>query len=297
MKKVIVILFALLIGQLSQAQELSCSVSIDAQQTGKTQLPVFNDLQRSLDDFINKTKFGNQTIKKEHRVSCDIFITIKSYSSNDFKGSIQVQSSRPVYNSSLTTPIFNYKDDSFDFTYEENQPLDYNPNSYENNLVSAISFYANVILGLDADTFSSGGGSKYFDQADQIASIAEQGGKSGWSSSSGRNSRYELNNQLRSSTFRDYHEALYVYHRQGLDKMSEDVEEGKNNIAEAIQLLQKVNSSRANTLLIRSFFDAKANEVSMIFTDGPSIEADTDEIVRNLNSMAPNYSGQWNEIK
>src|SRR5699024_4848847 len=132
--------------------------------------------------------------------------------------------------------------------------------------------------------------------ADQVAGTAQRSGRSGWSASSGQNSRYQLNRQLRSSTFSDYHQALYLYHRKGLDVMHEDLAEGKENIAEAIRLLEKVNSSRANTVLVRCFFDAKAREVASIFTGGPAIDG-MDEIVADLNDLAPSYSGQWNQIQ
>src|SRR5699024_5616543 len=122
---------------------------------------------------------------------CNLFITVHQYDDNNFKASLQIQSSRPVYGSSMMTPIFNYKDNHFNFVYDENQPLRFNPNTFENNLVSVLSFYAYVLLGLDADSFSPEGGTPYFDQADQIANIAQQGGQSGWSPSGG-NSRYEL---------------------------------------------------------------------------------------------------------
>ena len=296
MKKYIFFLLVCFIGQSLSAQMVNANITIDAQQTGRTQLSVFKTLEGALAEFLNSSDWGSENLPQNQRVDASFFITVKSYSSNNFRATIQVQSSRPVYGSAMVTPVFNFKDDQFNFTYEEHQPLNFNPNSFENNLVSTLSFYMYVILGLDADTFLPEGGGDYFAQADQIANLAQQGGSSGWSSGSGQNSRYELNSQLNSSNYRDFHEALYQYHRLGLDMMHEDLEEGKNNIVEAINMLNEVNRSRPNTLLIRSFFDAKAGEVSSIFNGGPEVE-NLEEVVQSLNNMAPTYSAEWRSLK
>lgn len=295
MNKYIILLFVFLMGQGLFAQMVNSSVSIDAQQTGRTQLSIFNTLEKAVEDFLNSSRWSNESLPNDQRIQASFFITINSYSSNSFRGSIQIQSSRPVYGSAMTSPVFNYKDNQFNFTYEEHQALDYNPNSFENNLVSTLAFYINVILGLDADTFSPGGGSDYFAQADQIANIAQQSNTSGWNSGSGQNSRYELNAQLNSSNYRDFHEALYQYHRLGLDVMHEDLAEGKQNIVEALELLYKVNQSRSNTLLVRSFFDAKAGEISSIFSGGPQV--DMEEVLQYLNNLAPTYSSEWRNLR
>lgn len=295
MKKILILIFVLVLGQTAMAQEINATVSIDAQRTGKMQLSIFQDLQRNVENFINKTKWSKRRLPQGQRVNCSFFITVSEYSSNNFRATLQIQSSRPVYGSSMTTPVFNFRDTDFNFSYTEHQPLDFNSNTFKSNLVSTISFYVYVVLGLDADTFSPNGGADYFGTADQIAGIAQQSGRSGWSAGSGNTSRYELNRQLLSSNYREYHQALYLYHRKGLDLMSENVEEGKQNVAQAIKILEKVNRSRPNTILIRSFFDAKANEVARIFSDGPAM--DTKELVKNLNDMAPSYSRKWSSIQ
>jgi len=295
MKKYIFLFLILLSGPVLFAQMINSQIKIDAQQTGRTQLSVFNTLERALDDFLNTTRWTDESLPQNQRVEASFFITVQSYSSNNFRATLQIQSSRPVYGSAMNTPVFNFKDNQLNFTYEENQPLSFNQNSFENNLVSTLAFYVYVILGMDADTFSPEGGSRFFANADQIASVAQQSGSAGWSSGSGPNSRFELNSQLNSSTFRDYHQALYQYHRLGLDVMHENLEEGKNNIVEALELLYTVNRSRPNTILIRSFFDAKAGEIASVFSGGPQVNIE--EVVQYLNNMAPTYSAQWGNLK
>lgn len=295
MRKYIFFLFILFCSHGLFAQMMNTNVTIDAQQTGRTQLSIFNNLGNALEDFLDNTNWSSENLPQEQRVDASFFLTIESYSNNQFTATLQIQSSRPVYGSAMTTPVFNFKDNKVNFSYEEHQPLTFNQNSFENNLVSTMAFYVYVILGLDGDTFAPDGGSDYFALADQVASVAEQSGSAGWSSGSGRNSRYELNSQLNSSTFRDYHQAMYQYHRHGLDVMYEDTEEGKNNIVEALELLTAVNRTRPNGILIRSFFDAKAGEIASIFSEGP--EVDLEKVVQNLNSMAPTYNAQWRNLK
>lgn len=295
MKNYLVFLFVLCLGHAMWAQEINCKVTIDAQQTGQTQLTVFKTLQSDLQDFLNNTEWSRRDLPEDQRVKANFFITVTAYSSNQFKATLQVQSSRPVYGSSMVTPIFNFMDKDFNFTYQEHQPLNFNPNSFESNLVSTMSFYVYVILGLDADTFAPDGGADYFNQADQIANVAQQSGRSGWGASAGDNSRYELSRELRSSIFNDFHRALYVYHRLGLDVMSQDLTQGKQAVVEALSLLEAVNTKRSNTLLVRAFFDAKANEVASIFKGGPQV--DMGNTLQNLFDIAPNYSGLWSSIQ
>lgn len=296
MKKIFGLFLLLLFSYSVQAQEINASVTINAERTGRTQLSVFNTLQKDLQDFVNKNRWSSRTLPRNQRVNCSFFITVNKYTNNNFEATIQIQASRPVFESSMVTPIFNFMDQDFNFSYEEHEPLSFSINSYESNLISTVSFYVYVILGLDADTFEENGGEEYFSKANQIAGISEQKGGKGWNSSSGRMSRYEMNQELQSSSYQNFHEAMYEYHRQGLDLMHDSLEEGKNNIVEAINLLEKLSRSRPNTVLIRSFFDAKAGEITDIFTGGPDID-DIDQVVKSLNDMAPNYSRMWSAIK
>lgn len=295
MKKSLSFIIALMFCYVAIGQEISATVSVNAQQTGKTQLSIFKTLQQSLEQFVNETSWSDRDLPEDQRVNCSFFITVQRYESNSFKATLQVRSSRPVFGSSMTTPVFNFKDNDFNFNYTEFQPLEFNPNNFESNLVSTISFYVYVILGLDADTFSPDGGAPYFAQADQIANIAQQSGRAGWGASAGSTSRFALNRQLNSSNFSNYHQALYVYHRLGLDVMHKDVTKGKENIARAIGLLNKVYSNRSNTVLLRSFFDAKAREVANIFSEGPALEEGN--VAKDLYEMAPNYGQLWSQLQ
>ncbi|MBD1261242.1 DUF4835 family protein [Maribacter polysiphoniae] len=276
------------------AQELNCVVTVNSDQVSQTNQQIFETLERSLNDFVNKTKWTNRIYKENERVNAQMFITITEYESNRFKGNIQIQSSRPVFNTSYETPIFNYKDNQFSFEYIEFQPLVYNENVFESNLVSVTAYYAYLILGLDADTFSLEGGTEYFRKAQNIVTQAQSSSSLGWSQSTDR-SRFELVDNLMSNTYREYRVAMYNYHRKGIDILADNNSTGKQVIAGTLNLFETMIKRRPNAFLISTFFDAKSDEIRNIFSDGPKV--DIIKLKETLNRIAPLYSSTWNEIK
>jgi len=292
----IIFLFSFLIGIISaEAQELNCQVVVNSEQTGQSNLQVFKTLEQSLTEFINQTSWTKNEYENQERINCSIFINITGFENETFTGTIQVQSSRPVYGSSMITPVFNFNDEQFSFTYREFEPLNYSQNSYSSNLVSVISFYVYTILGLDADTFAPQGGTEYYEEANRIVNTAQQGNSAGWRGVDGPRSRNKLNSDLLSNAFAGYRESLYTYHRQGLDIMHKDVAAGKKAVANSITNLGDLNSTRPNSLLVRVFFDAKAQEIEQIFSGGPSVPVT--DLLDDLNQMAPMYTENWSKIK
>jgi hypothetical protein len=294
MNKILGFIFLMFCGT-TLAQEMNCEIVINAEQTGQVNASVFKTLQNSLTEFVNQTRWTNREFLPQERISCSMFINITGYDGNEFTGSIQVQSSRPVFGSTMISPVFNYNDEQLAFSYTEYQPFSFSPNQYDSNLISVVSFYIYTILGLDADTFSEQGGTAYYQTANQIAGTAQQGPHSGWKATDGTRSRYQLNADLLSNTFSPYRSTLYNYHRQGLDVMHMSPEEGKKAIAASLVDLQRMHSRRPNSLLVRTFFDAKAYEIEQIFSGGPSV--DIREVVDALSSMAPTHSDKWGNIR
>ncbi|MFD2098384.1 DUF4835 family protein [Flagellimonas iocasae] len=276
------------------AQELSCVVTVNSDQVGQTNQQIFKTLERSLNDFVNNSKWTNRVYKENERVNARMFITVTSYESDRFEANIQVQSSRPVFNTSYESPVFNYKDDAFNFQYQEFQPLVYNPNSFDSNLVGVISYYVYVVLGLDADTFSLEGGDDYYRRAQNIVTQAQGSNFSGWSQETGERTRFELVDNLLSNSFREYRIAMYNYHRKGLDVLADNNSTGKQVIAGSLRLFETLISRRPNAFLIQTFFDAKSEEIQNIFSDGPKV--DIVKLKETLNRVAPFYSSTWNEI-
>lgn len=294
MRSIFSLLFVLVFS-FSQAQQLNCTVSVNVDQVGATNNQVFKTLQISLTDLLNKTDWTGVVCKENEKINCSFFITITGYSSNQFTGTIQVQSSRPIYGSSYDSPVFNYNDKDVIFNYTEFQNLTFNPTGFDSNLVSLMAFYSYVIIGLDADTFSPLGGSKFLQQAQDVSNVALQGGYKGWSQADGNQNRYFLINDLLSNTFSPYRESLYGYHFEGLDLMHKDLKIAKENIKEAVATIAKIYSIRPNAFLTRVFFDAKSDEIVSVFSGGPSIKID--DLVDNLNKISPLNASKWSKIK
>jgi hypothetical protein len=277
------------------SQELNCSVVVNAQQTGNENLTIFKTLEKQLTEFVNNTKWTNRTFAPQERINCSMVISITNYSGEAFQGTIQVQSSRPVFGSSYSTPIYNINDKDFTFRYLEFQNLIFNPNQFESNLVSAIAFHVYMVLALDADSFSKNGGDVYLKQAQAIVNYSQQENYKGWKLEDGLQSRFALIDNILSPTFKEYRDVMYSYHREGLDVMSDNAKEGKETIASALKQFEAMNSRRPNSFLLRTFFDAKSDEIEQIFSDGPSVNIAS--VQETLQKVAPTYASKWRNIK
>ncbi|MBS7786729.1 DUF4835 family protein [Flavobacterium sp. CYK-55] len=279
------------------SQELNCTVKVNSAKVGGSNAQVFKTLERSLNDFVNKTSWTNNALKLKNneRITCSMFITIDEVNGSIYKGSIQVQSSRPIYNSAYSSPIFNYNDKDFSFDYTEFQILNYNPNAFESNLVSVVSFYCLMIIGFDADTFSQDGGTAYYEIAQDIATTAQSSGYPGWNMGDTNQNRYFLINNVLSNLYVQFRDALYQYHFEGLDQMHKDQKTTKERIISAITQLSYMELNKPNSFLTRVFFDAKADEIVSIFTGGPVVDNAT--LVDKLFTISPLNSAKWSEIK
>ncbi|WP_298264049.1 DUF4835 family protein [uncultured Lutibacter sp.] len=295
MYKIIRIFFLLtFITQLS-AQELDCTITVNADKIPGSNKQVFSTLESSLNEFVNQKRWTNFNYKAQERISCNLTLTILEQTGNDFKGHIQIQSSRPVFNSTYLTPVFNFKDDNFSFQYTEFEPLQYNENTFESNLVSVVTFYVYTILGMDADTFALEGGSPFYTQAQNVLVQAQQSGYKGWNQNDGTKSRFTLIDNLLSPTYTMFRTSLYEYHLKGLDVMSTNSKNGKKTIAETILKLKSIYDSRPNAFLLRVFMDSKADEIVSIFSDGPRY--DTFKLKEDLLKISPINAAKWNKIK
>lgn len=291
----LVLLLVLLLGANVSAQEFNAKVVVNAEQTGNPNLQVFTTLERSLTEFINSTKWTSVDYRTEERIDCSFFITILGYDNDAFNATLQVQASRPIYGSNYATSIFNVNDKQFNFNYLEFQPLNYNPNNFDSNLISVISYYLYMILGVDADTFELNGGTQYYEEAKNIVGNAQSSGALGWNPQDGNQSRFRFNDDLLSGTYDGYRSAMYEYHRKGLDVMHNNIKKGKQTVTKAIEPLEKMHSVRPNSYIMRVFFDAKADEISSILSGGPSVNIA--ETVQILNKIAPTYTDKWKDIK
>lgn len=291
----LIVLLLIFIGFNGVSQELNCNVVVNAQQTGNENFPIFKTLEKELTEFVNNRKWTNKTYKSQERINCSMVINLSNYSGESFQGTIQVQSSRPIYGSSYSTPVYNFNDKDFNFNYLEFQNLIYNPTQFESNLISVLAFHVYMILALDADTFSPDGGQEYYKQAQVITNYSQQGNYKGWKVEDGLQSRFALIDNILSPTFKEFRSVLYDYHRKGLDAMHENVKTGKEAIASSLMEFDAMNRRRPNSFLLRVFFDAKSDEIEDIFTEGPNVNVA--KVKETLQKVAPMYSSKWQNIK
>lgn len=296
MDKFIKILLMFFVVMQCNAQEVRATISINADKVPGSNKQVFQTMERSLTEFINQKKWTNKNFKQQEKIACSFVITIVEQTSSDnFVANLQVQSSRPVYDSSYQTTVLNFMDSDFSFNYTEYENFQYNPNGFDSNLVSVTAYYIYLILGLDADTFSLQGGTEYYDSAENVVNQSQQSGYIGWSSTNNGATRYRIITDILSGTYDGYRSALYNYHLQGLDMMSSDKSNAKLNIEESIQVLRGIYDRRPNALLLRVFFDAKADEIVNIYSDGPRF--DSSKLVDDLTRISPSNVSKWQTIE
>jgi hypothetical protein len=268
MRKVIVILIAV-IPFLANAQELKCSVSINASQIQTSDAGVFKDMKNAIEQFMNGRKWTNDIYKSHEKIVCNFLITItKMPSVGSFNASVQVQSARPIFNSNYTSLLFNFADREWEFEYIESMPLEYNDNTFTSNLTSMLAFYAYVIIGLDYDSFSELGGTPYFQKALAVVNNAQQSGLAGWQALGSNRNRYWIIENLNNPQMTDLRKAIYQYHRLGLDVFQSNPDQSRQVILNGLKEIKKVRDVNPNAILLVSFFDAKGKELANIFSDG-----------------------------
>jgi hypothetical protein len=296
MRKLILVVFFLFSIANVFSQELNANVSVNFQQVANGNPQLFKNLETQVKEFLNTTKWTTKEFTDVEKIECNFFINISTYGSNNFEATLQVQSSRPVYNSTLSTPILNINDKNFSFRFIEFENLIYDQNTFNSNLVSVLAFYANLIIGLDQDSFSELGGTEYLQIASNIVNVAQTSGYKGWNQSEGNNNnRNFLISDILSNTFTPFRQALYQYHRLGMDVMADDVKKGKEGVIEGINALAEIQKTRPNALLTRTFFDAKTDEIVSIFSGGPRVNIVP--LLETLNRISPLNSQQWSRIK
>lgn len=291
----LILLCLLIFTMTANAQELSCRVTVNTQRINQTNQRAFVTLQRALQEFVNKTQWTDIKARENERINCSFVLTLSSYENNNFKADLQVQASRPVYGSTYPTPLINYQEKDITFSYLENEPIYFNPNTFTSNLSSIIAYYALIIIGLDADTFAPNGGNPYFEQALAVVLNAQSSSDSAWQQN-GSNNRWQMVTDLLAEDFVGFHKALYTYHRQGLDLMAQDIQKGKNQIGAALLELSQINNSRINRFVSQLFFDAKADEISQLLSGGKPLDK-KEEVRAVLLKLAPTRAQEWNQIK
>ena len=294
MKKIISILFLLYLGQQVFSQELRCNISVNASKITGANKNIFRTMQMDLYDFINNRKWTNHNYNNSERIECSINIQLnKQYSSDEYDGIITVQSKRTAYNSSYKSTILNIRDENFRFTYQEFQAIEFNENANKDNLTSVLAYYVYVILGFDYDTYSLNGGTEYFEKARKIVNESQNFPSSyrGWKAFESDYNRYWLVDNLLNASYTDFRECMYVYHRKGLDAMSESVDAGRAEIAESLKFIQKIFRARSRLYITQIFFDSKSTELVNIFSK--SYPDEQNRVIKILSECDPSNATKY----
>ena len=256
-----------------RAQELNCTVTVIAPQISNVDVSRFDALEDGIREFMNGRRWTNDNFEFEERIECTLQLTVsEAIGSTVFKGSMQFQSSRPVFNSDYNTPVLLVNDGDIQFEWLDNSTILFNPGQHRDNLSSLLAYYAYMILGMDYDTFSLEGGTPHFLQAQAIVANAQNAGERGWKASQGKQNRYWLVENHLSQTFRPVRFCLYNYHRKGLDVLFQDVEGGRLTIAESLIDMRSTNRIRPGSYNIQVFFLSKSDEIINIFSPAPDAE-------------------------
>ena len=257
-----------------RAQELKCDVEINSTQIQNTSKEVFNTLQQAIADYMNTTKWTDAQFSVNEKIECRMYFTIKSYTDNLMQGDLQVQSSRPVYNSSYTTTVMNFKDTKIEFTYQENEPLVYSETTMESNLTAILNFYAFMIIALDFDTFSLKGGEPYYEKAANVVRMAQSAGESGWKAFEDTKNRSAVLSAFTEGNTSGIRDILYNYHRRGLDEMALSVDKGRAMVTQMMETLKKVFDTAPMSVCLSMWKDAKLDELVNIYSKAGQTEKD-----------------------
>lgn len=269
MRSAFVIILSFLSVCFVRAQELNCSVTINATQIQTSDRGIFKEMKTSIEQFMNTRKWTNDAFKAHEKIKCNFLITITRMPTiGSFTASVQIQSARPVFNTSYTTLMFNFADRDWDFEYIESLPLEYNDNTYTSNLTSMLAVYAYIILGLDYDSFSELGGTPYYQKALQVVNNAQQSNKTGWQSLGSNRNRYWIVENFNNPQMIELRKTIYSYHRLALDTFEKDPDKSREIILKGLRDIKKVRDINPNSILVISFFDAKGKELANIFSDG-----------------------------
>jgi hypothetical protein len=293
-KKIVWILLLMGLGKV-QAQELNARVTVLAPQVSNMSKPTLEALQRTIRDFLNNNKFSSESYKPQERIDCSFVITINSWDGGSgYIAEAQIQSSRPVFNSSYNSTLLNMSDKNFDFSYNDGSTIDFSDQNYISNISALLSYYAYTIIGLDKDSFAKMGGNNYFKKAQNIINLAQASGNTGWKAADGLRNRFWFNENVLNPVFSELRAFIYAYHLNGLDQLT-DNDKGLTQIVSALPALQQMDKQKLGSIFPNVYFASKAEEVTNVLS-----KLNTQERMKAYNMLAeidPANIGKYEGLK
>ena len=276
-------------------QEFRCNISVSPERIQAVNRNLFQTMQSDLYEFMNNRRWTDHIYTMEERIECNIFIRLDDQiSADEFKGSIQIQVKRPIFNSTYESTLLNIKDNDFQCKYVEFQPLEFNETSNRDNLTNILAYYAYIILGFEYDSFSPEGGTPFFEKAQAIVNNSQNAREKGWKAFENERNRYWLVENVLNRSYSGMRDCLYNYHRKGLDMMADKPEEGRATIAESLRSVQQVFRRRPSTYILQIFFDAKSDELVNIFSK--SFPDERNRVMAILNEVDPSNGSKYQKI-
>lgn len=279
----------------ASAQELNCKVEINSDKVQGTNKSVFQTLESAVNDYMNTTVFSNAQYAPNEKIDCRLFFTISEVNDRNFTGDLQVQMTRPVYNSSYTTTLLNFKDNKIEFNYAENEPLTFSLNSMESQLTAILNFYAYLFLAIDSDSFAPRGGEPYYEQLKQIVQMAQSSGESGWKAFEDTKNRSAVLSAFTDPATSSVRDMLYTYHRRGLDEMSTAPDKGRANITSSLDNVVKIYKAAPMSVALSLFKDAKLDELINVYSKAPAEERS--RVAEMLQPLYPTDQDRLDKIK
>ncbi|MDE5714169.1 MAG: DUF4835 family protein [Muribaculaceae bacterium] len=277
------------------AQELQCRVEVNTSSIEGTNKSVFTTLQESMTEYLNETKWTDMIISPTEKIECSFFLTVKEYADDRIKGDLQVQLVRPVFNSTYTTTLLNFKDTKIEFDYREGEPLIFNEGSWDTNLTGILNFYAYLFLALDCDSFSPKGGQPYFDKMATVVQLAQSSGEVGWRAFEDTKNRSGVLSSFTDSNTGMIRDLVYQYHRKGLDEMATSPDKGRAAVTASLQAISDIYKNAPMSVALSMFRDAKLDELVNIYSKAP--QAEREQVYELLKDIYPTDSERLEKIR
>lgn len=291
----LLIITLFLFGFSLNAQELNCEVEVNTSSVQNIGSSVFETFKDAVSEYMNNTKFSEAQIAVNEKIECRLFFTITEYKDGVAKGSLQVQATRPVYNSTYTTSLVNFRDTKIDFSYSEGEPLTFSLNGMESQLTAILNFYAYFILAMDFDSFALKGGEPFWERLKMIVQEAQSSGEIGWKAFEDNKNRSAVLQAFTDPKTEVMRELIYRYHRTGLDEMAQSPDKGRANITESLDLLKKVYDADPMSVALSMTKDAKLDELVNVYSKAQQTERE--RVYETLYPLYPTETRRLNEIK
>ncbi len=296
-RRILLLAMASLACLVATAQELNCTFEIDSKKVANANKDIFNTLKEAVNEYLNTTVWTDAQFAANEKIQCKMYLTVAEYdeSSGKMKGDLQIQSSRPVYNSAYTTTLINFKDTKIEFVYDNNEQLVYNENEMQSNLTAILNFYALFIIAVDFDSFAPNGGDPYYEKVANVVRMAQSSGEGGWKAFEDSKNRSAVLSAFTDKQTAGIREIIYNYHRLGLDQMMTSVDKGRATITQQLETLKKIYDVAPMSVCLSMFKDAKMDELVNIYSKAGMTEKES--VYELLYPLYPTETDRLNRIK